>query len=114
MHEIIFEPDFWPNLHIKVQNIKAASDLHMGYNFWEGLAKAISILSVHNIDMLRVNFDKFPLVTGASNAQTRDRHISVSTIDCLMEDIKLRWRIEGEKIRIIGIVFPQGYTANYI
>jgi hypothetical protein len=111
MREIIFTSEFWPKLHTKIQTANAISNLHIGYNFWDGFVKAISTLSAYNIDMLNVNFDEFPLVTGLSNSKTQNRTISVVSFD-LMDDIKLHWNLDGDRIKIIDVVFPQGYLTS--
>jgi hypothetical protein len=102
MREIIFDSEFWPTLNTRIQTI-SASDIHMDHVFFEDFVMSLSILAACDVDMLRVDYEKYPGVGRPTG--TQDRYI------LMKNNIKVRWCfVENNlKIKIIDVIFPKNY-----
>ena len=66
-------------------------------DFWENFARIIATLAAYNADMLRVDFDTFPLTSDAVNTR-------MERFACISNGAKLKWCFDGLKIRIVDLV----------
>ena len=60
MREIIFSKSFWPTLHTRI-NLKNHNLNPVTDDFLAEFTKAITTLSIEDIEKLRYDFDKYPI-----------------------------------------------------
>jgi hypothetical protein len=97
--QLVFDADFWPALHIAIQTrLASRHNSAVPVKFYVDLAEALAFLGSYNLDMLRVDFSKYPV--DPDNAMNNGRLASVG-----QSYAQLRWSLVGNQIVVSSIIW---------
>lgn len=120
MREIRFDSKFWPTLHdmlhkpVSIHKVwKNGATWTNKTAFLESLSKALTQLSVENINNIRFDFDKYPrhfekVHDGEFTYDWRCLNVYVEDINAIVE---MYWRLESDDVIYVKSVFSMRYAC---